>query len=66
MIFAWLRDQKILMSNNSPYQQYAHWFKVVAGSYTDHQGVEHTTKTTYVRPEGLDSLRRRFTREVQS
>jgi len=59
-LFAWLREQRILMPNNSPYQRYAHWFKVVVGSYEDRRGVEHATKTTHVRPEGLDALRRRF------
>lgn len=59
-LFALLRAERILMSNNSPYQQYSHWFKVVAGTFEDKRGVQHATKTTHVRPEGLDALRRRF------
>lgn len=65
-LMAWLRDNRILMSTNTPYQQYAHWFKVVAGSYTDRYGNEHATKTTYVRPEGLDALRKRFSTTTEN
>lgn len=63
-LFAWLRDRKVLMSQNRPYQQYAHLFKVVAGSYEDRNGVTHTTYTTYVRPAGLEYIRRCFTKGV--
>lgn len=63
-LFAWLRDRKVLMSQNRPYQQYAHLFKVVAGSYEDRNGVTHTTYTTYVRPAGLEAMRRWFAKEV--
>jgi len=63
-LFAWLRDRKVLMSGNRPYQQYAHLFKVVAGSYEDRNGVTHTTYTTYVRPAGLEAMRRWFAKEV--
>lgn len=59
-LFRWLRENRILMGNNNPYQHHAHWFKVVVGSYTDPGGREHVTHTTHVRPEGLDALRRRF------
>lgn len=59
-LFKWLREHQALMSNNNPYQRYAHWFKVVVGSYTDSGGREHVTHTTHVRPEGLEALRRRF------
>lgn len=62
-LFAWLRDRKVLMSQNRPYQQYAHLFKVVAGSYEDRNGVTHTTYTTYVRPAGLEAMRRWFAKE---
>lgn len=63
-LFAWLRDRKVLMSQNRPYQQYAHLFKVVAGSYEDRNGVTHTTYTTHVRPAGLEYIRRCFTKGV--
>lgn len=63
-LFAWLRDRKVLMTGNRPYQQYAHLFKVVAGSYEDRNGVTHTTYTTYVRPAGLEAMRRWFAKEV--
>lgn len=63
-LFAWLRDRKVLMAGNRPYQQYAHLFKVVAGSYEDRNGVTHTTYTTYVRPAGLEAMRRWFAKEA--
>lgn len=63
-LFAWLRDRKVLMSGNRPYQSHAHLFKVVAGSYEDRNGVTHTTYTTYVRPAGLEAMRRWFAKEA--
>lgn len=62
-LFAWLRDRKVLMSGNRPYQRYAHLFKVVVGTYEDRNGVSHATYTSHVRPEGLDALRRWFAEE---
>lgn len=61
-LFARLRDEHILISggrrHNTPYQQYAHHFKVTASSYSDSDGVEHTTNTTYVKPSGVDFIRK--------
>jgi anti-repressor protein len=62
-LFSWLRDRGVLMPGNRPYQQYAHLFKVVVGSY-ERDGISHTTYTTYVRPTGLDAIRRWFTKEL--
>lgn len=61
-LFARLRDEHILIKggrrHNTPYQQYAHHFKVTASSYSDTDGVEHTTNTTYVKPSGVDFIRK--------
>lgn len=59
-LFARLRADGILMSTNTPYQRYARWFKVVPRTYTTPDGQTHTTKTTFVRPAGIDGLRRHF------
>lgn len=50
-----LRDLGILKANNSPYQRYAHHFRVVGES----AGAE-AKPTTTVRPSGLDWLRARL------
>ena len=61
-LFARLRDEHILIKggrrHNTPYQQYAHHFKVAATSYEDSEGVQHTTSTTYVKPSGVDFIRK--------
>jgi anti-repressor protein len=61
-LFARLREEHILIDggrrHNTPYQQYAHHFRVVARTRTDEQGGERTTQTTYVRPSGVDSIRK--------
>lgn len=61
-LFARLRDEHILIKggrrHNTPYQQYAHHFKVTATSYSDSEGVEHTASTTYVKPSGVDFIRK--------
>lgn len=61
-LFARLRDEHILITggrrHNVPYQQYARHFTVTASSYEDSEGVSHTTYTTYVRPSGVDFIRK--------
>lgn len=61
-LFARLREEHILIKggrrHNTPYQQYAHHFKVAASTYSDSEGVEHTTSTTYVKPSGVDFIRK--------
>jgi DNA-damage-inducible protein D len=61
-LFARLRDEHILITggrrHNVPYQQYMRHFKVTARSYEDSEGVSHTTYTTYVRPSGVDFIRK--------
>lgn len=63
-LFAVLRERKVLMAGNTPYQTYAHWFDVRVGTYSDSEGVKHTTKTTLVRPAGLEGIRRLFSRSI--
>jgi DNA-damage-inducible protein D len=61
-LFARLRDEHILIKggrrHNTPYQQYAHHFKVTATTYEDSEGLSHSTSTTYVKPSGVDFIRK--------
>ena len=50
-LFKWLRTKKILMDNNSPYQKYNDYFKVVI---THTNGF--TSPKTLVRPKGISFL----------
>lgn len=50
-LFKWLRAKKILMNNNSPYQKYNDYFKVVI---THTNGF--TSSKTLVRPKGISFL----------
>lgn len=61
-LFARLRDEHILISggkrHNTPYQQYAHHFRVVTRTFTDNDGEEKSSFTTYVKPSGVDFIRK--------
>jgi anti-repressor protein len=61
-LFARLRAEDILITggrrHNIPYQQYMRHFKVIASSYEDSDGVSHATYTTYVKPGGVDFIRK--------
>jgi DNA-damage-inducible protein D len=61
-LFARLRDKKVFISTgrrrNTPYQQHVHHFRVVARIYSDGEGDPHPTYTTYVRPSGVEFIRR--------
>lgn len=61
-LFARLRDENILIKggrrHNTPYQQYAHHFRVVARTFDDGEGNEKPTFTTYVKPSGVDFIRK--------
>lgn len=63
ILFRTLRDRGVLMTGNTPYQRYAHWFRVRVSSYNDSQGREHATYTTLVRPAGLDGIRKLLARK---
>jgi DNA-damage-inducible protein D len=52
-----LRDAGVLQKDNRPYQQHAHHFKVVAQTY-EAQTETRATYTTYVRPSGVELIRR--------
>lgn len=45
-LFKWLKKNKVLMSNNSPYQQYMQYFKVVETTYKTAYGTKIGYKTT--------------------
>lgn len=61
-LYARLRDEHILIKggrrHNTPYQQYAHHFRVVARTFDDGDGNEKPTFTTYVKPSGVDFIRK--------
>lgn len=61
-LFAQLRDEHVLITggkrHNTPYQQYAHHFRVVTRSVTDNDGKELSRFTTYVKPSGVDFIRK--------
>lgn len=52
-----LREAGVLQRDNRPYQRYADHFKVVATSYEAHTETR-ATYTTYVRPTGVELIRR--------
>lgn len=63
-LFAFLRDQKILMmdANNLPYQQYidAGYFKVITSKYTNPKGEIKINRKTVVYQRGVDFIRKRL------
>jgi len=61
VLFRDLRRMGILQGNNLPYQRYMHHFEVKTATYTNRKtGELFPTATTYVRPAGLDFLRKRL------
>lgn len=58
-LFRRLREDDILQRDNRPYQRYAKYFKVTAGSH-DANGREVPHYTTYVQASGVDFIRRRL------
>lgn len=61
-LFARLRDEQIFIAggarHNTPYQQYLKHFRVVTRSYADNDGKEKASFTTFVRPTGVDFIRK--------
>lgn len=56
-----LRRMGILQGNRLPYQRYEHHFKVVPGTYVNRKSGETVpTATTFVRPSGLQFLRKKL------
>ena len=57
-----LRRLGIIQGNNLPYQRYEHHFKVVPGTYKNRKtGETVPTATTFVRPSGVEFLRKKLT-----
>lgn len=60
-MLAELRRLGVLQSNNLPYRRYEHHFKVVPQTYVNRKtGETVPTATAYVRPSGLDFLRKKL------
>lgn len=61
-LFARLRDEHILITggkrHNTPYQQYAHHFRVVTRTFADNDGEAKSSHTTFVKPSGVDFVRK--------
>lgn len=61
-MLAELRRLGVLQSNNLPYRRYEHHFKVVPQTYVNKRtGETVPTATAYVRPSGIDFLRKKLT-----
>lgn len=59
-LFAWLKDKKILMLNNVPYQAYVEYFKVipVVNQYT-----HRTDYKTLIRPKGITYIYKKLVKD---
>jgi anti-repressor protein len=59
-LFTWLRDSKILMDNNVPYQAYIDYFKVipVVNKYT-----HRTDYKTLIRPKGITYIYKKLVKD---
>lgn len=57
-LFAFLRENGVLMRNNEPYQRYVDsgWFRCVEGLYTDKYNVDHVYRKTVIFQKGLDGI----------
>lgn len=66
VLFRELRKLGILQGNNLPYQRYVHHFDVKVGTRRNSAGETIPTYTTWVRPSGLDYLRRRLAQAQQA
>lgn len=61
-LFAWLRGQRILMADNTPYQEYidAGYFRLIQQVWRDRQGEEHLYTKTLLTGKGLTWLQKRW------
>lgn len=61
-LFSLLRDEKILMVNNQPYQEYIDrgYFRVIETSFQKPDGSTHINYKTVVYQKGIDFIRRRI------
>jgi Prophage antirepressor len=62
VLFRQMRRLGVLQGNNLPYQKVMHHFEIKVGTYTDRGGQTHPTYTTWVKPSGLQYLRKRLDR----
>ena len=64
-LFEKLRDNKILMKNNQPFQRYIDggWFRVIETSWTHPSGDTHVNFKTVVYQKGLDGIRKLLSTE---
>lgn len=64
-MFAWLREQGILMSSNMPYQRFIDegYFRIVEGQYTDRRRESHTYTRTLVTGKGFAYIQKRYGEE---
>lgn len=59
-LFEFLRDNGVLMQNNTPYQSYVDrgWFRLVESKYTKPNGDIHINIKTVVFQKGVDGIRK--------
>ncbi|MBA0126271.1 phage antirepressor KilAC domain-containing protein [Haloechinothrix sp. YIM 98757] len=61
-LFSRLRYERVLITggrrHNTPYQEYVHHFRVAARYFEDGRGRQRTTYTTYVKPSGVEFIRK--------
>lgn len=59
-LFEFLRNQKVLMQNNIPYQSYVDlgWFRVIESKYNKPNGDVYINLKTVVLQKGLDGIRK--------
>lgn len=67
-LFQFLRDEKILMNNNQPYQQYIDegMFRVVESSWVKPDGSTHISFKTVVYQRGVAFIRKRLLKKMNS
>ncbi|WP_104164749.1 phage antirepressor [Arthrobacter sp. SX1312] len=66
VLFRELRHLGILQGNNLPYQRYMHHFEIKVGTRRNRAGETVPTHTTWVRPSGVDYLRRKLAQSQQA
>lgn len=67
-LFQFLRDEKILMENNQPYQQYIDegYFRIVESHYSKPDGSSHVSFKTIVYQKGVVFIRKRLMKKMSS
>lgn len=59
-LFEFLRNNKVLMQNNQPYQSYVDmgWFRIIESKYTKPSGDIYINLKTVVFQKGVDGIRK--------